>query len=108
MLTATKIGLKSLPWDVPAVGATGGSESLVAVAFKTPDGVRVSLVNLTPDPHAITATFKGLDLPPTTVSDVSTFDAKAGEKAVANQPVMSDGTLTDTLPARTLVSFLLK
>lgn len=108
VLTATKIGLKSLPWDVPAVGATGGSESLVAVAFKTPDGVRVSMVNLTPDPHAITATFKGLDLPPGTVSDVSTFDAKAGEKAVANQPVVTDGTLTDTLPPRTLVSFLLK
>jgi len=108
VLTAMKIAFPSLPWDVPAVGAKGAGEGLVAVAFKTPDGIRVAMVNLTPNPHSITVNFEGLDIPFRQAGEVRAFDAKAGENAAANPPTLSNGVLTDDLPPRTLVSFLLK
>ena len=108
VLTATKIALDSLPWDIPVVGATGGGENLVAVAFKTPDGIRVSIVNLAPRSQAITANFKGLIPPPSSATNMRAFEGKVGEKVVIRQPVVQNATITETVPARTLVSFLIK
>ena len=105
---AMKIAFDSLPWDIPVVEAKGAGSDIVAIAFRIPAGIRVDLVNLTPSPHLIHATFQGLNLSSGGLRNIQVFDAQAGKHASANQPVFNDGILTDDLPGRTLVSFLLE